>query len=88
MTQQHACMLCGKQAARSDKNNPSAVGASVVLNVCALCLYSVFACVCRVVYVCVLRAVCIVQVMDKHLGIICKQHLETKFVKVSQEKGV
>lgn len=24
------------------------------------------------------------QVMDKHIGILCKQHLETKFVKVSQ----
>jgi hypothetical protein len=23
-----------------------------------------------------------VQVMDKHMGILCKQHLETKFIKV------
>jgi hypothetical protein len=24
----------------------------------------------------------VLQVMDKHMGLLCKQHLETKFVKV------
>ncbi len=40
-------------------------------------------CRCGNTFQCALAGTCAAQVMDKHLGLLCKRHIETKFVKVS-----